>query len=226
VVVGLRVFKGIRIPKKFRFQITSTGLLGDRFVEVLPQSDFNPAQFDPTDPSQIWGDGDRIAGEGGGGLSDLTKQGGDVMEKLQVELDNIQKITNTLNKELLSQQNLKNVEATLANLKTASASFDTAAQNATQVMANAKETMTTVNSAASDLRGAVGDARKTLDGAKTLLRKATEGNGLLPALLSDRELAENFRSLITNLRRSGVLFYKDAAAHAKETPPPRGIRNR
>jgi ABC-type transporter Mla subunit MlaD len=228
VVVGLRIFKGIKIPKVFRFQIGTTGLLGDRFVEVMPPQGFDPSQYDPNDPSQRWQNGDRISGERGGGLTELTAKGGDVMEKLRSELDNIEKITTTLSKELLSQQNLKNIETTLTNLKTTSANFadaskniQTAAQNSTQVMDKAKEAMTTADSAAAELKNAVGDARKTLASAQAVFAKASQGSGLLPALLSDRELANNFKALIANVRRSGILFYRDpSSAQAAEAPEP------
>jgi hypothetical protein len=39
--------------------------------------------------------------------------------------------------------------------------------------------------------------------------------------VSDRETAENLRALVSNLRHSGVLFYRDRAAPShSETPAP------
>jgi hypothetical protein len=38
-------------------------------------------------------------------------------------------------------------------------------------------------------------------------------------LLSDREMAENLKALVANLRRNGILWYKDRAAQTKPPSP-------
>ena len=71
-------------------------------------------------------------------------------------------------------------------------------------------------------------SKGTSDGIWKLVDKtATElrsGDGLLPALMKDPELKDEFKTLITNLRQHGVLFYRDSAgkrgaAGTKETSP-------
>ena len=80
---------------------------------------------------------------------------------------------------------------------------------------------------AGDVRLAVGDFRKMTDSGTILLKKATTGEGTLGVLISDKQTAENFRTLIANPRRSGMLFYKDRPLPPPpvSTPPPRA-RNR
>jgi len=63
----------------------------------------------------------------------------------------------------------------------------------------------------------LGDARKTVQSASQVFRDAREGKGLLPALLTDRELANDLRALVANLRAHGVLFYRDSASKMKPT---------
>jgi hypothetical protein len=41
---------------------------------------------------------------------------------------------------------------------------------------------------------------------------------LVPLLLTNQAVADDLRALISNLRRHGVLFYRDSAA--KLAPPP------
>jgi len=57
-----------------------------------------------------------------------------------------------------------------------------------------------------------------LDAATRILNEATKGDGLVPLLLTNQAVADDLRALISNLRRHGVLFYRDSAA--KLAPPP------
>ena len=52
-----------------------------------------------------------------------------------------------------------------------------------------------------------------------LVKKAASGGGTLGALINDERMAQDLKALIANLRKSGVLFYKDRTPRA--TPPPR-----
>ena len=42
-----------------------------------------------------------------------------------------------------------------------------------------------------------------------MMKEAAEGKGPFATLMKDKETADNLKALIFNLRRSGVLFYKD-----------------
>src|SRR5207245_5672096 len=68
-------------------------------------------------------------------------------------------------------------------------------------------TMSSAKKAADDLQVTIGDARKAF-------KAATEGKGLLAALLTNPELANDLRALISNLRAHGVLFYRDKIGRA------------
>ena len=98
--------------------------------------------------------------------------------------------------------------------------------SAKEVNASAKQTMATANAAAVDIRGAAGDVRgviksanTTLTSARGVLKSAQSGAGTVPMLLGDEEVAENLRALISNIRRHGLLFYRDNAS--AETLPVR-----
>jgi hypothetical protein len=97
-------------------------------------------------------------------------------------------------------------------------------------MVSAKSTMKTAEEAAADLKKALADFKRTADSttkavesARTLFDKANNGQGALGLLLSDRETADNLRALISNMRRSGPVFYKDRepARVPAATPSPR-----
>jgi hypothetical protein len=55
------------------------------------------------------------------------------------------------------------------------------------------------------------------------MSSAIQGKGLLAALLTNQELANDLRALVSNLREHGILFYRDSAAKvgSNATPPPK-----
>lgn len=233
VEVTLKIREEVQIPRNSQFLVGSSGLLGDRFVDVIP-----PAQFDPR---EVVKPDDRIKGSRVAGLDDLTQKGGVVMDQLTKELEEIQKITVQLHSGLLSEQNMKNLSDTFANLKTTSLTLNESMKKLDPIMTkadsavdSAKGTMKTAEEAAAELKKTVTEfqkvavsANKTMDSAKgfvdsgkSLLDKANNGQGALGLLLSDRETADNLRALIANSRRSGFIFYKDREPKPEPAPTP------
>ncbi len=229
VVVQIQIREDVKIPVGSRFVIGSSGLLGDRFVDVQLDSKFDPTKT--IEPAAI------VRGsKAGGGLDELTEKGGEVMDQLTAELKTIQEMTQRLNDGLLNEQNLKNLEATFANLRATSESFKETSLGLDSLMLKAggaidstKKTVETADGAAADLRLAVGDIREMTESAdeavksaQLLVKKAADGEGTLGTLINDPRMAEDLKALVANLRRSGVLFYKDRTPRA--TPPPRSRR--
>jgi phospholipid/cholesterol/gamma-HCH transport system substrate-binding protein len=235
VVAKMKISESVRIPTASSFLIRTNGMLGDSFVDVVP-----PADFDPED---VIKEGQTVLGTQSSGLDSLMAKGGkmmdtlneEVLRKLNAELDEIQVATRAINKSLLSEQNLKNLQDTFANLKKTTDQFAEASKHLDAVVTktgeavdSAKVTLKTVDGAAGDVRLAIADVRKMSDSANLLVKKATNGEGVLGTLVSDKETADDLKALIANLRRSGVLFYKDRpleggepATKPKATPPPR-----
>lgn len=231
VEVGLLIRETVKVPRTSAFQIRSSGMLGDSYVDVVPPTDFTTA--DLAEPGEL------ITGLRTGGFDELTSKGSQVMDTLNTDvlrkvssaLDEIKVTTANLNEKLLSEKNLQNVEETFANLKVTTAEFSKTARdldlivNRTQeVVDSAKGTMKTIDTAAVELRLTLGDVRKTSDSARSLLTKATTGDGMLGTLVSDKQAAEDLKALIGNMRRSGVLWYKNRPlpeAPPARTPEPR-----
>ena len=73
--------------------------------------------------------------------------------------------------------------------------------------------------------------KKAADDLQKVLSSATQGKGLLATLLTNQELANDLRALVSNLRAHGVLFYRDTTAKAEatareQTKPARGQSGR
>ena len=97
-------------------------------------------------------------------------------------------------------------------------------QDAKGAVDSAKVTLGAVNADAADVHGAVDAAEKMLESARALLARAQTGNGPIATLLNDRQLSENLKALVTNLREHGILFYKNGGKGpaAAASPVPGG----
>jgi phospholipid/cholesterol/gamma-HCH transport system substrate-binding protein len=222
VTLPLMILSEVKIPRETTFEIGSSGLLGDKFVDIAPDKTFDPKKFNSADPAQVLAPGEMVEGSPAGGLlGALQTKGEAVFDELKVEIkelevvtSNVKVLTDKVNTGILSDQNQQNITATFANLKGTTEHFDVASKDLDAVVGDAKTTLGTVNAAAGDVHIAIDAAQKTLDTARELLAKAQTGNGAIATLLNDPTLSQNLKALVANLREHGILFYKDQAATA------------
>jgi phospholipid/cholesterol/gamma-HCH transport system substrate-binding protein len=216
VTLPLEILANVKIPRDATFDVGSSGLLGDKFVDISPKKDFNPATFNPADPSQVLSPGETVQGSSAGGLlGALQEKGEAVFDQLDLEIKKLEVVTDKVNTGILSPQNQQNITDIFANLKGTSQHFDVASKDLDSVVLNAKSTLGTVNATATDMQTAITDAEKTLQAARDVLAKAETGNGPIATLLNDAQLSQNLRVFVANLKEHGVLFYKN-----KENPTP------
>jgi phospholipid/cholesterol/gamma-HCH transport system substrate-binding protein len=219
VYVTLRIFEEVKIPTAAEFTIGSSGLLGDRFVQIVLGKDAKSAP--PIAPGAV------IQGKSEAGMGDVFNQAASLLTDVQTAVGNINKIAEKLNTEVLKDTTVANLNTTLSNLKEASAAVSEASKkidgvvkkageaidSGKQTFTSANETFTSANQTFTTAKGAAEDLKKAIGDLRTLIQQAKQGRGALGALISDREMAENLRALVSNLRRSGILWYKDR-------PPP------
>lgn len=196
VAVPLRIYDYVKIPVGSKFTVGSSGLLGDRFVSVTMPRNHGDSYY----PKNAFIDGARETG-----MDDLTREGGQLVNDLRGTVQNINTVVTRLNQETLSPDNMQNLKASFQHLNEATGSLAESSKKLDGVIEKADTAMSSAGKAADDLQNAIEDARK-------MLRAATEGKGLLPALLTNQDLANDLRALISNLRAHGVLFYRDSAA--------------
>jgi phospholipid/cholesterol/gamma-HCH transport system substrate-binding protein len=208
VTVRLKIEKQFAIPRKSKFVVGSANLLGDKYIDVIPAPDM--------DPADVLQGGEVIEGSRAGGFDELTARGGEVLDQLSVSLKNIEAVTKTINEKLLNEGNVQNLQETFANIKETSASFKKSSVTLDNVLNKTNETM-------ADLHSVSDKASKAADSLQKLSKNAAEGKGTLGLLVNDKETADNLKALIYNMRKSGVLFYKDKAlpeAEAKNRKAP------
>jgi phospholipid/cholesterol/gamma-HCH transport system substrate-binding protein len=189
VLVPLKIYDYIKIPETSKFTVGSSGLLGDRFVNVtMPQG--TPTKFLP--PNSL------ISGARETGIDDLTREGGALVGDLRGVVQKIDTTVSRLNDEVLSKTTTENLKSSIAHLNDATSSFAESAKKLGPVVDKADSVMDSTKKAADDLQ--------------KVLSSATQGRGLLAALLTNQELANDLRALVSNLRAHGILFYRDSGA--------------
>ena len=203
VAVPLKIYDYIKIPEGTKFTVGSSGLLGDRFVNVTipsgPQKAYLPANAD-------------VKGARETGIDDLTRSGGALVNDLRGTVQKIDATLNRLNQDTLSPANMENLKASMEHLNQATGALAESSKKLDGVIEQADSAMDSAKKAADGLQTAIADTRK-------VLRSATQGKGLVATLLNDQQLANDVHALITNLRAHGVLFYRDSAAGREAKPP-------
>src|SRR5438270_3063952 len=215
VDVPLKIYDYIKIPEGTKFTVGSSGLLGDRFVNVTT----HPGQPKAYLPPNAY-----ISGARETGIDDLTREGGALVNDLRGTVQKVDTTMTKLNEETLSTANMQNLKASMEHLNQATSALAESSKKLDGVVEQAGSTMTSAKEAADNLQSAIDDTRK-------LLRSATQGKGLVATLLNNQQLANDLHALISNLRAHGVLFYRDSAASSQpkpqeQTKPARQTRGR
>ena len=192
VIVPLKIYEYIRIPETSKFTVGSSGLLGDRFVNVTMPAGA-PTKFLPPNAN--------ITGSRETGIEDLTREGGALVGDLRGVVQKIDTTVSRLNEDVLSKATAENLRSSVAHLNEATTAFAESAKKLGPVVDKADSAMDSTKKAADDLQ--------------KVLTSATQGKGLLGTLLTNQELANDLRALVSNLRAHGVLFYRDSAAKAE-----------
>jgi phospholipid/cholesterol/gamma-HCH transport system substrate-binding protein len=208
IAVPLKIYDHIKIPEGTKFTVGSSGLLGDRFVNVT---------MPPGQPKAYLPPNAYVSGARETGIDDITREGGALITDVR---GTVQK----LNQETLSSENMQNLKASMEHLNQATTALAESSKKLDGVIEQAGSTMTSAKEAADNLQNAINDTRK-------ILRTATQGNGLVATLLNNQQLANDLHALISNLRAHGVLFYRDSAATTQtkpqqQTKPTRQSRGR
>jgi phospholipid/cholesterol/gamma-HCH transport system substrate-binding protein len=215
VYVTLKIYKEVSIPSAAQFTIGSSGLLGDRFVQIVLGKDAKsspPLQADAV-----------VKGKSESGFSEVTEHAGVLLADIQEAVGNINKVAQKLNNDVFKEATIANLDTTLSNLKESSSSFveaskkvdgvvkkaEGAIETGRETFASAKETFASAKETFASAKVAADELKKTMVDIRSVVQQARQGRGALSVLLSDREMAENLKALVANLRRHGILWYRD-----------------
>jgi phospholipid/cholesterol/gamma-HCH transport system substrate-binding protein len=217
VDVPLKIYDYIKLPEGSKITVGSSGLLGDRFVNVT---------MPPGQPKKFIAPKSYIVGSRAAGIDDLTREGGELVTDLRTAVQNINGTVTKLNEEALSSGTMQNWRASIEHLNATTQSLSESSKKLEGVVNKANSAMSSIRKDADDMQGVIADARKTVQSATQVFREATPGNGLLAALLTNQDLANDLRALISNLRAHGVLFYRDSAVKTDVKPREQSTQRR
>lgn len=194
VTVALR--KGIPVYKDAVMRIRSTGIIGSKFIAL------DPGKPDPASPEegQRLHSGDTIEGKDTLSIDELMERvakslddvtgGGKLGSNLNVTMENLRHITDSLNAALGQQrQSLINI---VKNVEDFSTHAKSVAENLDDILKNSKE----------EVKAAIHNLKETLDKSNNILGEMQQGKGVLGALLEDKKAGEDMKQTVTNLKET------------------------
>jgi ABC-type transporter Mla subunit MlaD len=128
---------------------------------------------------------------------------------------------------VLGEETVTNLKDAIAELKEAATGFKSTAKNIDEqskrlgpmfdkldpAMAKANNVMTTAEESLQSIK-------KAADSFAIAARNITTSKGLLGSLMNDSELKTDFKGLISNLKRNGIIFYHNDAGKEKSKEEP------
>lgn len=245
VVLDLEIFSEYQVPEGSDFVIATSGLMGDRLLEIRPP-----------DPDKLTGafipGGSALRGKGTSGLGAIEDAAVALTAKTEAVLEGVEEAIEllaeavrnldagflrdenaesfkqslsglneaieTINSKILSDENIDSVEGILGGFEETTGSLRDGADSFGEAMDKLGPVVEKLEPSAENMEVAlakIGEAADsfsdTADVIGSKVASLDQGEGLLPALLADEELRRDFTALISNLRRHGILKYKDQA---------------
>lgn len=202
VIVKIEIDPEIELPKDSQAQIKSLGLVGEKFIDIIPGS-----------ADELLEDGDHIQGKGTPDLSDMTgsleglaEQAEDLLKNLRTAFDNVfdqatqkdlkQGISHLNNVTYTLDKNTSHLEQTMTNL-------DELSTNLNQILAERRgkveNSIDNLHQAASRLDELTSKMDSSLTSVKSLLAKIENKEGALGKVIADDTLYNNVRDLTAEL---------------------------
>jgi len=201
VYVDVRILERVQIPVGSVFSIGSSGLLGDKFIQITLKNGSNEAKIEP---------GTTIRGsDTGDGIANMTSGAGDLINDLRTTVGNVNTAVTKINESVLSKEEMVKISETIKNLHTSSQKIAEASEKVDKLMKDAGSAIQTGQGTMDSAKKAADELQKTLSAVHTLTDQMRNGKGVMGTLISNKETADNLRALIQNLRQHGVLWYKD-----------------
>src|SRR6266496_1507591 len=132
VDVPLKIYDYIKIPEGAKFAVGSSGLLGDRFVNVT---------MPPGQPKAYLPSNAHISGARETGIDDLTREGGALVKDLRGTVQKIDVAATRLSQDTLSSANVENLKSSMAHLNEATGALAESSKKLDGVIEQADSTM-------------------------------------------------------------------------------------
>ncbi len=250
VLIVLEIEERYQIPEGSRFQVGQASLLGDKEILITPPAEESGKNIaaDTKIPGETGGGLDQLqddATEVAKEMRLLVKEARDALGIVEVSIRDIRTVASKLNQgldrvntRLLSDENLDHLSEALANFEKATAEAEKLGGKFEPVLEEARVAFAGVRTAAESVRTVAENVEPALEGvpevlasiertsdqASAAIKKVQSGDGALGALAYDRETKEDLQTFIKNLKKNGILRYRDE--ETKEDDPRDRYRGR
>jgi len=255
VNIELEIFSEYQIPTGSEFLVGTSGLMGDKLMEIRPPK---PEDMTGTYVSQ----GSVLEGGGASGFGAIEDAAVSLTAKTQVVLADVEvaleRLTSAISsldsgflgeknamhfaqtlsgldaaiskidQNLLADENLEHVKGMVAGFRETADNLKTATESVGPALAKIGPTIEKLEPSIAKLEGTLDEFSEAAEEIKGTALAATavigefeQGDGLLPALVSDPQLKSQFSGLVSNFKRHGVLGYRDSAP--KYVPPGNSV---
>lgn len=242
--VVLAIEDRFEIAEGSMFQIGQASLLGDKEIIITPPVE--PSGKFIQEGAEISGGGpsglEFLQNQAEGIATDSRALMADArvaLQKIDSSMDDFTALTrklktgvDTINEGILNDQNLINLSKSLANFERASASLAQLGDAIDPTVADIESTLAEFREAAQMAKSAIArvepsidkvpdvlsSLERTADTATDAIKEVNKGDGALGALVSDSELKKDMQDFVRNLKKNGVLRYKD---EEEKQPDPR-----
>ncbi len=211
VSIACRILKRYEVHADAKFDIETSGFLGDQYVSIVPVEN----------QGSVLKDGDTVRAQSPFNLQEAARSATHLLSKLDTAVDRINGAIGRVDKLLLSEQTLTNLAATAGNIREVSerakGTVDridllvaTNSVSITQALSNLNSVAVSLHGVATNLDATIvradpafQSALKEAAAATADLRAVTgevrEGRGLVGALLKDDAVRDNFSLTLSNM---------------------------
>jgi phospholipid/cholesterol/gamma-HCH transport system substrate-binding protein len=226
VNVKLDIYESVKIRKDAKFIINQSGLLGDRYIDVVPQG--ATAEFLQA--------GDTVNGSASTDLTEAIHGAVDILHQAASTIERVDKAIQRIDETVLSRQSLDHIDVSLANIEVASSNavgltlsvrgkvdnvltkFSDAADNLSKTSKNVDQLVTANQD---DIRSAMKNLAESTARVNDILARLEKGEGTVGKLLVDPTLHDEIVHLVHNWRKYGLLYKEGAKADTKSTEEQR-----
>jgi phospholipid/cholesterol/gamma-HCH transport system substrate-binding protein len=231
VNVKLDIYNTVKIRQDAKFVINQSGLLGDRYIDVLPQG----ATEDFLKP------GDTVNGSTSVDLTEAIHSVVDVLHQAAGTIERVDKAIQRIDETVLSQRSLNHIDSALVNIDTVSSNavgltvslrevvdqnrgkLDTTLTRLSDAADNLKRASSNVDQVVTsnqdDIHTAVKNLAESTARLNDMLARLEKGQGTMGKLLVDPTLHDEIVRLVQNWRKYGLLYKEGNRPEAKKPEP-------
>lgn len=255
VLVHIRVNEGIGVPRNAEITTTGAGLLGDKLIAIRVPEGTDPEKvgyFKTGETIEGISAGSLTSLQVK--VEDLSEKASDAITDLQggiarisAAIDEFEKVARSVNTTVdrfntgvLNDETVGDFKVSMEKLRTTSTNLADASEKLGPTLDKGSKAMDNIDSTLAEIRGVFSELKPVTEKVKTSVDRIgdaavsldegvdrlTTGDGLLPSLVNDRSLRDEFEALVGNLRRRGLLFYRDDSKLGAEEDEQAGPRRK